>query len=125
MSRGPPSINGYYSNATSRACRSVSSPQRCFTRPIRAGLQPSDDVREHRQRLRNLRSCDNQPVKLTFRHGTGKTINRTLGSDTVGTAGEVSIVHGDGRVTVRLQGYDYPITVRAEHLSLTAKRTKR
>ncbi len=42
--------------------------------------------------------------------------------DTVGLTGEVSIVHDDGKVTLRLKGFDIPITIRAEHLSLIAKR---
>jgi hypothetical protein len=46
----------------------------------------------------------------------------TLGEgDTISMQGEVTIVHDDGRVTVWLHGYDYPITVRAEHISLVAK----
>ena len=35
--------------------------------------------------------------------------------------GEVTKVHDDGRVTVRLTGFDYPITTRPEHLNMTAK----
>ncbi len=30
-------------------------------------------------------------------------------------------VHDDGKVAIWLKGYDYPITIRAEHLSLVAK----
>jgi hypothetical protein len=41
--------------------------------------------------------------------------------DTVGMTGEVTIVHDDGTVTIRLHGYDIPVTTRAEHLSLIAK----
>lgn len=41
--------------------------------------------------------------------------------DTVGLTGEVSIVHDDGKVTVWLKGYDIPVTIRAEHLSLIQK----
>ena len=40
---------------------------------------------------------------------------------TVGMTGEVTIIHDDGRVTLRLHGYDTPVTVRAEHSSLIAK----
>ena len=42
--------------------------------------------------------------------------------DTVGLTAEVSIVHDDGTVTIWLHGYSVPITLRAEHLSLIAKR---
>ena len=42
--------------------------------------------------------------------------------DTVGLTGEVKMVHDDGTVTVRLHGYDVPVTTRGEHLSLVAKR---
>jgi hypothetical protein len=42
--------------------------------------------------------------------------------DTVGLQGEVTHVHGDGTVTVRLHGYSTPITLRSEHLSLVAKK---
>ena len=41
--------------------------------------------------------------------------------DTVGMTGEVTYLHDDGRVTVRVHGFDYPITIRAERLSLVAK----
>ena len=41
--------------------------------------------------------------------------------DTVGMTGDVTLIHDDGTVTLRLHGYDYPLTVRAEHLSLIAK----
>lgn len=42
--------------------------------------------------------------------------------DTVGLTGEVTHVHDDGTVTVRLHGYDFPITTRGEHLQLVAKK---
>ena len=47
--------------------------------------------------------------------------------DTIAIQGEVSAIHDDGRVTVRLVGFDYPITTRGEHLSLVTKKlgTKR
>ena len=45
--------------------------------------------------------------------------------DTVGLTGEVTMVHDDGTVTINLHGYDYPLTLRAEHLSLIAKSKKR
>jgi hypothetical protein len=35
---------------------------------------------------------------------------------------QVTHVHADGTVWVRLRGVDYPITTRSEHLSLVAKR---
>ncbi len=35
------------------------------------------------------------------------------------------LTHDDGKVTIRVQGYEYPLTIRAEHLSLIAKRDKR
>ena len=41
--------------------------------------------------------------------------------DRVTLTGEVSKLHDDGRVTVRLVGFDDPITTRPEHLSLTSK----
>ncbi len=41
--------------------------------------------------------------------------------DTVGLTGEVTLVHDDGTVTISLHGYVYPLTLRAEHLSLIAK----
>lgn len=45
--------------------------------------------------------------------------------DTVGLTGEVSIVHDDGKVTVWVKGFDYPLTIRAEHLSLIAKKGRK
>ena len=42
--------------------------------------------------------------------------------DTVGMAGEVSLVHEDGSVTLRLRGYDLPVTTRPEFLTMIAKR---
>jgi hypothetical protein len=45
--------------------------------------------------------------------------------DTVGLTAEVTIIHGDGKVTVRLHGFDYPVTVRPEHLGLVAKKRAR
>ena len=42
--------------------------------------------------------------------------------DTVGMTGEVTLIHDDGTVTLWLHGYDIPLTVRAEHLSLIAKK---
>ena len=42
--------------------------------------------------------------------------------DTVGLTAEISLVHDDGTVTIRPHGFDYPITLRGEHLSLIAKR---
>ena len=41
--------------------------------------------------------------------------------DTIAMQGEVTRVHDDGEVTIRLIGYDIPITTRGEHLSLVAK----
>jgi hypothetical protein len=34
--------------------------------------------------------------------------------DTVGLTGEVTMVHDDGSVTVRLHGYGVPVTIGAE-----------
>lgn len=49
----------------------------------------------------------------------------TLGAgDTVNLTGEVTITHDDGKATVWVKGLDYPITLRAEHLALIAKRGK-
>ena len=45
--------------------------------------------------------------------------------DTVSLTGEVVLTHDDGKVTIRVQGYEYPLTIRAEHLSLIVKRDKR
>ena len=42
--------------------------------------------------------------------------------DTISMQGEVTIVHDDGTVTVRLHGFATPITTRGEHLSLVAKK---
>ena len=42
--------------------------------------------------------------------------------DTVGLTAALTIIHGDGKVTVRLHGFDYPVTVRAEHLGLVTKK---
>jgi hypothetical protein len=42
--------------------------------------------------------------------------------DTVGMTGEITHVHDDGTVTVRVQGLGYPVTIVSEHLSLVAKR---
>jgi hypothetical protein len=41
--------------------------------------------------------------------------------DTIAMQGEVMIIHEDGRVTVRVLGYDLPVTTRGEHLQLIAK----
>jgi hypothetical protein len=41
--------------------------------------------------------------------------------DSVGLHGEITRIHDDGRVTIRVHGFDYPITVRSEHVNLTAK----
>ena len=38
--------------------------------------------------------------------------------DTITMTGEVTLVHDDGTVTVRLHGYDVPVTTRGEHLEL-------
>ena len=43
--------------------------------------------------------------------------------DTIGMSGEVPIVHDDGNVTLRLNGYDFPVTTRPEFLTLIAKRS--
>ena len=45
--------------------------------------------------------------------------------DTISMTGEVTIVHDDGTVTVRLHGYDIPLTTRGEHLALVVKRKQR
>jgi hypothetical protein len=42
--------------------------------------------------------------------------------DTVGLQGEVTLVHDDGTVTVRVHGFGTPLTIGSEHLSLVAKR---
>ena len=43
--------------------------------------------------------------------------------DAIAMQGEVTHVHEDGKVTVRLVGYGTPITTRGEHLSLVAKKS--
>ena len=35
--------------------------------------------------------------------------------DSISMQGEIAHVHDNGTVTVRLHGFDYPLTVRAEH----------
>jgi len=42
--------------------------------------------------------------------------------DTVSMQGLVTLVHENGTVTVRLDGLDYPITTRAEYVSLVARK---
>jgi hypothetical protein len=42
--------------------------------------------------------------------------------DTIAMQGEVTMVHDNGTVTVRLHGYGVPITTTSEHLSLVAKK---
>jgi hypothetical protein len=42
--------------------------------------------------------------------------------DTIAMEGEVWAVHEDCTVTVWLHGYSVPLTVRAEHLTLVAKK---
>ena len=64
-------------------------------------------------------------LALAQAHLSSQGVFRRRGGDTVGMTGEVEIVHDDGKVTVRLKGYDHPMTVRAEHLNLIAKRGKR
>jgi hypothetical protein len=44
--------------------------------------------------------------------------------DSVGMTGEVTIVHDDGSVTVRVLGIGSPVTIGTEHLSLIASRLK-
>ena len=41
--------------------------------------------------------------------------------DTIAMQGEVTHVHDDGTLTVRLHGFAYPVTTTGEHLSLVAK----
>ena len=42
--------------------------------------------------------------------------------DTIVLQGEVTLVHDDDRVTVRLHGYDVPVAERVEHLNIVKKR---
>ena len=44
--------------------------------------------------------------------------------DTVALQGEVTIIHEDGMATVHFHGDDTPVTIRAEHLSLVAKKSR-
>ena len=56
-------------------------------------------------------------------YGTGETQGRLGEGDTVSLQGEVSIVHDDGTVTaLAARLFGFPITIRAEHLALVAKR---
>ena len=57
-------------------------------------------------------------VKITAPWGVGKGNQHLL-------VLPAHAVHDDGKVTIWLKGYDYPITIRAEHLSLVAKRTSK
>ena len=41
--------------------------------------------------------------------------------DGVALQGAVTLVHDDGHITVRVLGYDFAITLRAEHVNLTAR----
>ena len=50
------------------------------------------------------------------------TIAKLSEGDTISMTGEVTLVHDDGTVTVRLHGYDVPVTTRGEDLSLIAKK---
>jgi hypothetical protein len=55
--------------------------------------------------------------------GKGQSMAAKLSAgDTIGMSGEVTIIHDDGSVTVRLNGYDFPVTTRPEFLTLIAKR---
>jgi hypothetical protein len=47
---------------------------------------------------------------------------KLLEGDAVGLTGDVTHVHDDGTVAVRVQGYGVPVMTRGEHLSLVAKR---
>ena len=44
--------------------------------------------------------------------------------DRVVLSAEVAVIHVDGSVTLRLDGYDYPVTTRAEFLTLIAKQPR-
>ena len=44
--------------------------------------------------------------------------------DTITMTGEVTLVHDDGTVTVRLHGYDVPVTTRGEHLRSSRRRRR-
>ena len=59
-----------------------------------------------------------RPVLRSWREDE-RIAAKLLAGDTVGMTGEVTIVHGDGSVRLRLHSYDIPVTVRAEHLSLS------
>ena len=52
----------------------------------------------------------------------GSEANALGEGDSVSLAGEITHVLDDGRVTVRVHGFDYPITLRSEYVSLLAKR---
>ena len=41
--------------------------------------------------------------------------------DSVALQGEIAHVHDNGTVTIRVHGFDYPLTIRSEHVSLVAK----
>ena len=44
-----------------------------------------------------------------------------LSVDTIGMSGEVMRVNHDGSVTLLLRGYDFPVTIRPEFLTLLAQ----
>ena len=50
---------------------------------------------------------------------TKTTLNE---GDIVGLTAEITRVHANGIVTIWLKGYEYPLAVRVEHLSLIAKK---
>jgi hypothetical protein len=41
--------------------------------------------------------------------------------DTIGMSGQVTRVNDDGTVTLRLNGYDFPVTTRPEFVTLISK----
>ena len=69
-----------------------------------------------------MQTSDPRPRSST--KGTRKT-NALDPGDTIDLTGEVTIVHDDGKVTFWLKGFDTPITLRAELVSLIAKKASR
>lgn len=50
------------------------------------------------------------------------TKSTLIESDIVGLTAEITRVHANGIVTIWLKGYECPLAVRVEHLSLIAKK---
>jgi hypothetical protein len=71
--------------------------------------------------VRQIAELPSRRANVLILSSGGATVAQLSEGDTVGLTAEVTIIHGDGKVTVRLHGFDYPVTV-SEHLSLIAKK---